>query len=216
MHYQLFIPQEANQPAGTPQQALERLGLQDLIAGHEAIPKTGPEEKRGILFCWRKTATPNSFSFTPDKQTWIPAFPSGPEGEGRGRYWVGFWNDSPIEPEDLQRPYAHAGPLVELGDRQHWRIPEIAELPTDYIRDDDGSWKYEIQRQYHNLALEADDWRKRCFQQGDDQPQLDEVLDYCEKVLAQNYRLLPEVVSHLRLFNSTNLASVLHSCLSLV
>ena len=192
------------------------LGLADMVAGAEFMPnQQGPTERRlGAVIAWRKPGSVG-FGYDPEKQTWIPAVANGPDGEGRGRYWVGFWNDSPPTPEDSQRPYAHAGPLVELGDGNSWRIPEIDQLPHDYIRNDDGTWRFEIQRQYHDLWLESQDWIARVFDK-ENRPDLIDVLNYCEKILRQNYRLLPEVVSHLRLLNSENLAKVLHSCLGLL
>ncbi len=216
MHYLLYVPHQNGEPIGTQQQALETLGLGDLVAGHEGRICAGPNDcSQGHLIAWRKPGKNEKCHYNAGEQTWIPAVANGPDGEGKGRYWVGFWNDSPVTPEDLQRPYAHAGPLVQLGDGNNWRVPEIDQLPHDYIRSDDGSWKFEIQRQYHDLWLESQDWIARVFDK-ENRPDLIEVLNYCEKIIRQNYRILPEVVSHLRLFNSENLAKVLHSCLGLV
>lgn len=216
MHYQIFIPHQPGEPLGTAPQALERLGLADLIAGHEGRDSQGPgEHSQGHLIAWRRPGKNERMHFNAGEQTWIPSLPNGPDGQGRGRYWVGFWNDSPITPEDLYRPYAHAGPVMELGDGNNWRIPRLTELPNDYIRADDGTWKFEVQRQYHDLWLECEDWRERCFDPENRIADVFEVVEFCERTLRQNYRLLPEVTSHLRLFNSENVPTVLHAILGL-
>jgi hypothetical protein len=211
VHYLVFIPGADHKTAPA---ALTEVGLADHVPGAEAIPiSPGPEGKPGLLCAWRKTGKNQPMHFKDTEQTWIPALPNGPEGQGRGRYWVGFWNASPVTPEDVNRPFPHFGPWLELGDGNQWRIPVVSELPRDFIRGEDGSWVECIQSEYHGLVLESRDWLAK-IDDGRVTPSYVEILDYSEKMLRQNYRLLPEVVSHLRLFNSANITRVFGAALN--
>lgn len=209
MHYQIFVQGEN----GTAQQALENLGLGDFIPGHEGMVKQGPNGQHGHLIAWRKPGKNERFHFNETEQTWIPAVPSGPDGEGRGRYWVGFWNDSPCTPEDLLRPYSHRGQTLEFGDGQHWRLPVLRELPHDMILADDGTWKFERQRKYHDLGIQGEEILKDIL--AGNTHDFGRLADFVSRCLNQNYRLLPEVVSHLRLFDTDNIQSAVAALLSL-
>lgn len=214
MHYQLYIPHTVGQSVDSPQKALEKLGFGDLVAGHEGKDSHGPGEiSQGNLISWLRPGKNDRCHFNANEQTWIPSVANGPDGEGKGRYWVGFWNDSPVTPEDLQRPYSKFGEMIELGDGNSWRLPVIAELPRDFILQDDGSWRFELQRQYHDLNLEGLEiagqiHEKQSINWGDS-------MLFCSKALSQNYRLLPEVVSHLRLFNTENVIKAIGVLLEL-
>lgn len=214
MHYQLFIPHTPGEPLGTAPQALERLGLSDLIAGHEARDSQGPGEfSQGHLVAWRRPGKNERMHYNVQEQTWIPSVAHGPDGQGKGRYWVGFWNDSPVTPDDLLRPYSHRGETVEFGDGQHWRLPILQELPRDIILADDGTWKFELQRRYHDLVRDAEQILKDILAgQGHDFGTLTEFVLRC---MNQNYRVLPEVASHLRLFSTENIQRAVITLLSL-
>lgn len=209
MHYQLFVPAEVGSPLGTPQQALEKIGLSDLIPNHEGIGnRPGPksidgQEQHGTLIAWRRPGKNERMHYNANEQTWIPALKNG-EAEA-GRYWVGFWNDSPPTPEDLLRPYSHRGETVELGDGNHWRFPVIQSLPHTAIASDDGTWRFQLQRQYHDLSLEAQQMAKRELEGAGHQ--YSTVANFVMRGLSQNYRILPEVVSHLELFSTENIFS---------
>lgn len=210
MHYQIFIPHAQHQTA----KVLEDFGLADMVGGAEHRASDGPAGQMGLLLAWRRPGKNERFHFNADEQSWLPALPNGADDDtkGKGRYWVGLWNDSPVTPEDLKRSYQHHGPMVVLGDGNAWRIPTIFELPSDFIRADDGSWKFEIQREYHDIWLEALDWQQR-LDAGTVTVDFLNILNFSEKCLRQNYRITTEIVSHLRLFNTKNIADVFGAAL---
>ncbi len=211
MHYQIFIPKATGQ---NPQMLVD-VGLPDLASGADFMSgQEGPDESRdlGVFIAWQKPGHAG-IGYQPQRQTWVPAVPR--DSLEAGRYWVGFWNDSPITPGDLQRPYAKRGPMLQLGDGNQWRIPEINELPKDMILADDGSWKFEVQRQYHDLWLESQEWFSRIIDTETDTYDFGEIGNFCARVLCQNYRLTPEVISHLRLFDTENIEKVLFASISL-
>lgn len=213
MHYQLFIPDPPSGPKTAPRM-LEDLGLADFVAGHEAMHKPGPESKIGQLICWRKPGINQPFHFNETEQTWIPAVANGPDGEGQGRYWVGFWNDSPPSPEDLERPHCELGSSVDLGDGNSWMVPCVHNFAKDLIRDDDGSWKFEIQRKHQASWNAAQQWMNRL--RDNSEFAFSELADFVESYLRLNYRLLTEVSSQLRLFSTQNLIGALAAILSTV
>lgn len=209
MHYLVFIPHAQHK---TQAQALTDIGLADFVQGVESIPiSPGPSDLAGLLCAWRKPGKNEPMHFRTEEQTWIPSVKFG-EAEA-GRYWVGVWNNSPVIPSDLQRPYSHTGQQVKLGDGNSWRFPIIDELPKDMILADDGTWKFQLQKDYHDLWLEAEDWAKRLIQSKTHN--FGEIAEFCVRCLRQNYRLLPEVVSHLKLFNTQNLSHAMAALLSM-
>src|SRR4051812_19358849 len=110
MHFQLFIPNGEGQD---PRQ-LEEVGLADFIAGAEFMPSAaGPVAGRGVIVAWRRPGHA-MIGYHPETQTWLPAVPR--DGLAAGRFWVGLWNDAPLTPQDVARPYPQPGSRVELGD----------------------------------------------------------------------------------------------------
>lgn len=214
MHYQIFISGEQTNAS----QRLIAAGLADHVADAEHFAAAnGPDGERGLLFAWRKIGVPE-MGYRPDAQTWLPAAAAG-ELPAR-RYWVGLWNDKPITPEDLLRPYAYGGKAVRLGDGHDWRIPQAAALPKDLILRDDGSYRFAVQRQFHEFYLRACDYflqigAARADADGEVMVTIDEDwIAFCLQAIRLNYRLVPEVaVTHLRLFSDQNLAKLLDATL---
>lgn len=217
MHYQLFIPHETGKPLGTAQQALERVGLADLIPGHEGRDSQGPgEASQGHLIAWRRPGKNDRMHFNASEQTWIPAIPNGPDGEGRGRYWVGFWNDSPIVPEDLQLPQATWGATYQLGDGNVWVIPTLRSFNHDIVRNaETGEWETTVQARYHKAHFGAMYWAERLQNEPEVSASWGELADYVESVLRLNYRLIPEVTNHLRLFSTHTMISTLYAVIGI-
>lgn len=204
-HFLIYIPEAVNVVAP---KALTDVGLADFARGCESIPVSpGPEEKPGLLCAWRRPGKNERMHYNPTEQTWIPALPNGPDGAGRGRYWVGFHNDSPCTPEDCKRSFQIYGPLVQLGDGNQWRIPVLDEVPKDFVCGEDGSWQEVVQAEYHDLWMECLDWRGM-IDNKTISATVPQILDFSVKVLRRNYRITREVVSHLKIFNSENLSRV--------
>jgi hypothetical protein len=205
MHFQIYIP---GQPDVTG--SLEKVGGRpDFVANAEAITApAGPDGQAGAIFAWWNRQD-RHIGYQPERQEWIKS-PNG--------YWVGFWKDDPPSPEQLARPYQERGKFVTLGDGNRWLVPEVHEIDRHLVLADDGTWKYEVQRQHHKLWLESLSWAERFAGAS---PGTRVVLDmtlligFVVAVLRLNYRLVPEVVSHLRLLTRHGIAqpfSVILGC----
>lgn len=193
MHYQLFLP---GKQGASPSNLVE-VGLPDLTAGAMFTGIVGPGDQPGVLVSWNPPGTPLKIGYRPDLQTWRQS--------DSAAYWIGFWNGERPRPEDLQRERQFAGDLVELGDGRQWRIPIASALPRDYLQADDGTWRFVAQPEYRELADVAESW---CEQfRGDiaagNVPgvDMDQARAFLEKLLALNYRLVPEVSDRLQFWN---------------
>lgn len=197
-HFLLYIPEAS---AASPK-VFEEIGLGDFHQGAEGLHSPGPDGRHGMLCAWRRGNAPMHFNAS--EQTWIPAVPNG--DAAAGRYWVGIWNDSPPVPKDLVRPYPYRGRMTALGDGNSWLFPESRELPRDFILADDGTLKYELQRKFHAFHMECLDWLE-CIDSQREKfvAPFSELWPFLVRALALNYRMLPELASHLRLFTTYNI-----------
>jgi len=202
--FQIFIPGSevltADQLAG--------VGLGDLIANAAVQRSDGPDGV-GALVSWPVPGD-SVTGYKPHEQTWLPAVKSG-EFEA-GRYWVGIWNERPPVPKDLQRQYRYNGKPVELNDGNEWLIPRATDLPTDMILADDGTWKFEVQRQFHDFWIEAGVWQEKLTASDNENDTFlwTEISDYIVKALKLNYMLTDELISELRIFSQGNLFRALY------
>lgn len=203
MHFQIYIPGVV----GADPQHLVAVGLESLTLRAQFLEVlTGPDKRSGMLAGWMGGRT-RQIAYRPDQQTWTPAVAF--DGMPAGRYWIGFWNDSPPTPEDLQRDYAYPGAKVRLGDERQWLLPRAYELPAEMIRADDGTWKYETQRKFHAFRLESLDWHRRLMDAEEGESiRWAPVAEFVERALAINYRITPEVVNQLRLFTTSEAGTV--------
>ncbi len=205
-HYQIYIPGRSGQ---NPQN-LTDVGLADFVEGVNWLDEpVGPDGNGGCLAAW---LTPQQVSdgyghgYFSDQQDWSPAVTY--DGLKARRYWIGFWKDADPTPDELARPYRYRGRSCELGDGNNWLFPEPNELPADMIRDDDGSWRFELQRRFHDYSIDCDQWLTK-LSTSDDATQINyhHVADFIERSLRLNYRITSEVVNRLRLFNRDNVAA---------
>lgn len=207
-HFQIFLPDARDSDHA---EQLAAAGLAHLATGFDPLQCDGPDGQSGVCLAWR-TPQQTRMGYRPDEQTWLPAVPDG--DLPAKRYYVGLWNDSPPTPKDLQRPYAAPGRWLRLGDGNQWLIPESAELPADRILADDGSWKFEVQREFHDFHLECQRWADVVAEADKETTIPWEELDaFNRRALQINYRIVPELVSHLRLFNSANMAQPLFAAI---
>lgn len=204
MHFQIFLPNQQTQN----KQALVDAGLADFRDGAQMMPLAtnhGPGDQPGTIVSWPKVGA-GEFGFYPERQEWLAAIPSGELKAGR--YWVGFWKDKPLVPEDLLLKHATWGSPVILGDGRMWTIPTIQAFPRDVIRNrETGEYELTVQDRYHAAHFQAMGWLEKL--KADEQAPWSELARFVESVLCLNYRLTPEVVDHLRLFNTKNIAPVL-------
>lgn len=205
MHFQIFVPQKSD-VAGT----LIDVGLAHLAQDFDAKSSTGPATEAGhvdagAVFAWR-TPGAHRWGFEPDEQTWIAAAADPERDLPAGRYYVGCWNASPPTPRDLSRRYQERGDFLKLGDGHDWLVPVAADLPRDLLLQDDGSLKFELQRQFYDYGVAVDAWSRRVehlnSESTDGNPvSFEETFRFALQALSINYRITPEVAAHLRLFS---------------
>lgn len=203
MHFQIYLPGVQ----GADPEHLVRVGLETLTLRAQFLDVIdGPGDRGGMLVGWLGGRT-RSIGYHPDRQTWRPAVANGELAAGR--YWVGFWNDSPPRPDDLARDYPYPGTHVRFGDGRSWLLPRACQLPNDMIRADDGSWRFEVQRRFHRFWMDSISWHARlmAMQEGDT-VSLAEMAEFVEQALLINYRMTPEVVNYLRLFTTGETGTV--------
>lgn len=206
--FQIFIPTE-----DTAQLNAERLlisvGLSDLIAGAAPERSHGPEEQKGVVISW-PTVGDSHTGYKPEQQKWIPAVQYG-DLEPK-RYWVGIWNEKLPTPKDLQRHKQHPGRAVALGDGHEWVLTMASELPADLILAPDGTWQFEVQKQFHDLHSHASKWHQMITNSdGNASAEYDDIVKFIVPMLGLNYFLTPEIVSELRILNKETSVKCLHA-----
>jgi hypothetical protein len=211
-HHFIYVGSELLRGIAKTEDQLASVGLADHAIGGlpYTVPTDGPDGRSGTLYAWLKTGTSQKH-FDPQRQTWFPAAQNGELPQGR--YWVGVWKDAPPTEMDLRRPYRYGGKSVELAG-QHWLVPVPHELPHDARLADDGSWRYVIQRQYHDYYLRVLDYRSDAAEGGARLTLLN-MLTLSLEALSLNYRLPPELASHLRLFDQNSAARAFAAALDL-
>lgn len=195
MHWQLFFPRES----GGSKSLLERHGMEDLVEHHEsAVLRAGPEGP-GLLVGWK-----GDVEFDAASQTW--------EKVADQAYWIGLSNTKPCRPNELSRNQLFAGYGIPLDDGQRWQIPAAAMLPQS-LRLVDRQWTKVRKPRFDEFWRRSEAWYRRLMLCELDADQImakekltieeldQEWTDYCVFVLRQNYRVTPEVVSRLGLFD---------------
>lgn len=219
MQFQLYLPAAKS---ADPDQ-LRAVGLADLAPGaqftvlgvDQAGPGSDPDgnpRRGGALVHW-PSPNPGRLGYRPDAQEWLPAMPL--DGLPPDRYFVGIDKAHPPAPHELLKNTLHPGSPVGLGDGQLWMIPHASQLPFDIIRDPaTGTVGYEPRPAFHFFWTKCAAWQRMfdTFREGDQLPPIEEQVEFLEEALRLNYRLTPEVISHLRLF-STGANGTLRACL---
>jgi hypothetical protein len=207
MHHFIYVPQQHIR-GFTVEERLSAVGLSDHGAGADSIHSVGPAGP-GHLFAWRKSSL-QPMHYNSDEQTWIPAAKKDELPEGR--YWVGFFNNSPPTEEDLRRPGVLYGDDIELGDGKPWMIPAPHFLPHDLMLQADGTLKHEPKQRYQDVSVEAARWRFQ-LAGGPQKVTYDGLFRFCLQCLNLNYRLPSELASHLRLIDTENVKRVMQAAL---
>lgn len=200
MHYQIYLPGKT----ACNRNDLIDVGLADHVDGCDRVTRQeGPDGKGGSYCAWLKSGA-KRIGFFPDEQTWIPAVPSG--DLAGGRYWVGFWNDSPIKPEDLVRDNPFDGYFVTLDDKNEWAIPAAVLIPQSIRLNEQGEVIRIVKDEFRNFWDRSIRAYKFIIEVRADADTINvdaDWWDYLVLSLKLNYRITPEVVSHLQLFSDT-------------
>lgn len=203
MRYLIYVPGQSTE---SQSELLGRVGLSEIGQGLDAKASEGPDNGRGKLFGWL-SSTQAQLIYKPEAQTWIPSAKSGDRESGA--YWVGIWKDSPPTEEDLRKPDHRKGSFVRLGNGELWSIVAQGQLERFPDLKSDGSLIYYVDEAFNWFSTEIDK-RLADVIRGDDGSitlLFDMTKDWmflC-RVMAINYRITPEVVSHLRLFSQSAL-----------
>lgn len=202
MHPIVYLP-KVNTPNSDH---LRAVGLEDFVDGAQfnclQPDKPAPgDNKGGSLVTWTPPGRRQPV-YDPDSQLWLPAMPMDSLKEKR--YWIGFDPLSPPRPQELIRREPYVGSPVTLGDGQQWLIPHARELPHDLIRGEDGEWVRQVRSEFYAFAMTTIGWQRQfdSLEPGDVFPDETGLAEFVEEALRLNYRLTPEIISHLRLFST--------------
>lgn len=208
MRFAIYIPGDGRAAVDK----LTEVGLGHLRGNAAGISTpVGPDNGPGVVFSWPTNDPRSVIAYLPDSQEWIPAVQSG--DLPAGRYWVGFTKQSMPTPQDLAWANQFEGGGVVLGDRYEWMIPAAGMLPKDVVLQPDGRPVEEVQLQYRDFWEMSQPWFEWMASLDFDNPP---TVDWCSeawalilRAIGMNYMITPEVVSHLRLINSSTRANVM-------
>ena len=206
MRFLIYIPGDGT----SDEQKLVSAGLPALASGCSAIATpAGPDGKPGVVFSWPTSDPRSTMGYLPVIQEWIPAEAVGDLPEKR--YWVGFVKGALPTPHDLAHLNQLDGDQVTLGDGRAWKMPAAAMLPKT-SRYTSAGWGWKIQEGYEAYWDESCQWYLDLITKQMDDGQTTVAANCCEyltRALSMNYRLTPEVVSHLGLFNTRTIGPAL-------
>lgn len=204
-HFLLFLPGERGQDPAL----LRDRGLDDLVAGAEFADHaaTSFAPRGGVLVAWRRPGDVRCH-VAEAAQDWLPQIAAG-----EPRYWVGTWRDSPPAPEDLRRADGLLDShRVELGDGCEWEVPAAARLPRTLRLGPEGL-RFELFDRYRSYWDSSCRFREQveAFYRGEAAKLVIDAdwWDYLVGALRLNYRILPEIVSHLGLLTTSTCFSAL-------
>lgn len=211
MHHVIYLPRQR----ATDPQALEQVGLGDHApnATFTALPVDQPvtgELTGGVLVTWSATAP--RLNDLPALH-WLPAMPI--DGLPAGRYLVGLDARRPPAPHELLKGQLYDGAPVALGDGHLWVVPYAQALPFDLVRNaQTGALQHEVRPAFYAFWATALGLQRvfDAHSAGQPLPSQEEQVAFLEEALRLNYRLTPEVISWLRLFQSGRLGT-LQACL---
>lgn len=211
MRFLIYIPNARGASA------LAHVGLAHMIpdaAEIEADP--GPDGKRGVVLSWPTNEVP-PLGYIPEQQEWIPAMST--DSLPSHRYWVGFIKDHPPRPHELAWNRRFEGSYIGLGDGNNWLIPAAGLLPQSMQMGSDHRPVWSVREEFKDYFDESAKWFPQLISiamNAEAGVRIDfdvSVFDYLARGLGLNYRLTPEVVSHLKLLGTDNLITCLRASL---
>lgn len=196
---------------GTNPQNLIDVGLDILIRDGDEGPKfadlagTGPGDQPGQIVSW----SGECLAYLPEKQDWIPALPDPERGLPAERYWIGKSKGSTPGPLNLARADSATfdGIPIELGDGNIWVLPNAFRLPHYLGYNEAGEYdRFPVKEcmPIYKRTLWALEHAQAVFRKETDFDHK-QTFKYVSEMLAVNYRICPQLVSMLQLFNDTNL-----------
>lgn len=216
MRFLIYIPGQNSD--GTAKELFGKVGLGDIAGGIDVKPSEGPDGERGKLFGWL-SSTQNQLIYKPEAQTWIPSAKSGDRESGA--YWVGIWNDSPPTEEDLRKPNHRRGSFIKLGNGERWSVVLPGDLERFPLLNADGSLTWVVDESFNWFVTEIDKRRADAYSTIDENGYMELCFNlapdwhFLVSVLQINYRVTPEVVSHLRLFSQNGLQALVSNLMGM-
>lgn len=198
MHYLIYLPDATPQ---TWEQRMRQAGLADHLGGHDTLAGVpGPQCEIGVRVAWLSVG--ELMNYEPHRQTWLPSIAKDESGEPL--YWSGVYNDKPPQENELRRKYTQAGNFVKLGP-QKWKLPTPDSVDSRAQLQDDGSYKWEVIREFSWMCDERQQLVDTYLTEGGlrelvFRAEPSSQINWLLKLLRVNYRLTPEVASHLELW----------------
>ncbi|MCA9010358.1 MAG: hypothetical protein KDB01_11455 [Planctomycetaceae bacterium] len=202
MRFLIYIPGQDSDC--TAKDLFERVGLGEIASGLDVKQSDGPDEGRGKLCGWL-SSTQNQLIYKPEAQTWIPSAKAGDRESGV--YWVGTWNDAPPTEEDLRKPNHRRGSFIKLGNGERWSIVVPQDIDRFPLLNSDGTLTWVADEAYNWMVTSIDKRRADALSTINEDGSVEISFNFAAdwqflvSVLQINYRVTPEIVSHLRLFS---------------
>lgn len=185
---------------------------------------TGPSGKPGLVLGFQDRMGDRSVGYYPKEQEWREI----DRGEGKPKYWVGWYTDAPPTPDDLKRPHTLDSDPVRLHDNKQWLVPLLRRwsdehgcvldnLPRVMEKGPNGWRRGEVLPSYRAL------WEQHCriFQHVLDSSQQadgdsvavewDDYFDHASALLRINYRLSDLDISALGLLSEERMGEVVRT-----
>lgn len=215
-HYLVYVPREHAEAAQkrdpTTAGTLAHVGLQDHATGAFTLAVSdGPDGTGGMLFSWTAGTAQHRLHFNADEQEWVPAVPQG--DEPAERYWLGFWNDSPVTPRDIIRHRTTPGVELPIGEYS-WRIPSADMLPAVAAFTPAGEWATEVEPGYREYWSAVETLRLT-LAAGHEEMDLAKMFDFAFHALSVNYRLTREVAARLQVLSTESGPRILRTAIGL-
>ncbi len=216
MKFLIYVP-GMGQNDGSPSEVLKKVGLEHLAKGIDVKQSEGPDGERGRLFWWPDSKTAGQFLYKPGTQTWVPSAKDADRESGA--YWIGLFKDSLPTEEDLRRPDHRGGEFVKLGNDERWSICSPSHIDRFPLLNSDGTITWAVDEAFNWLVAEIAKRRTEVVSTMDNEGMMTVNFSFehdwrllCS-VLQINYRITPEVVSHLRLFSTQSIKQMISELL---
>lgn len=146
---------------------------------------------------------------------------------------IGVLKGQQVIPDDIQREPVRSGYWVLMADGQRWQIPAASKLPHKHGLDESGEHTREVANQFKDYWDKSQQFAVQFFQALDavdilrqsnprmpiDDPQetfsLADTWNFCCRALSINYRLTPEITSHLGLFDDDAMCNTVKAAIDL-
>lgn len=192
---------------GSAESRLSALGFSHVMErGAPSVSEQNGPKGEGFLVV-PASKDPAAPIYAPEQQTWKPA-------KG-GAIWIGYQNDKPPTPEDLERTKTSSAYIVPLADGNNWRIPEARLFPAILELNEAGD---DLIRRYTDdyvaMSREAEALLERSRAEGG-VLWMNEIerFDLAARILGVNYAVSRWEVSALGLLMAGHAVNLIHALL---